>query len=143
MHLNFLTNFNFNFKDDLLKDLEETYASKDLQISETHNSIEHSINQLNEVIKFGERIIHNGNIAEILFLKRHIINQIKHLLSNLPQVENIDTNIKFTTDEKKMEKAISEAFGRFYTPKENKQIVSVYFDFVLFKFKSLILKLSL
>jgi hypothetical protein len=44
----------------------------------------------------------------------------------MPLVDNIDTNIRFVTDEKKMERAVGEAFGRFYTPKENKIDVSFY-----------------
>ena len=121
----------FFLKDELLKELEETHASKEFQISLTHSTIEQSISQLNDVIRFGERIMRNGNIAEILFLKRHIFNQIKYLTSNMPLVDNIDTNIKFVTDEKKMERAIGEAFGRFYTPKENKIDVSFYGLFFL------------
>ena len=126
-----LANFRFFLKDELLKELEETHASKEFQISLTHSNIEQSISQLNDVIRFGERIMRNGNIAEILFLKRHIFNQIKYLTSNMPLVDNIDTNIKFVTDEKKMERAIGEAFGRFYTPKENKIDVSFVFFLIL------------
>lgn len=86
-----------------------------------HNNIDLSINQLNDVIKFSERIIRNGNSSEILLLKKSIVNQIKHLSNTMPQIDSLDTNLKFVTDEKRFEKVVQETFGRFCTQKELKQ----------------------
>lgn len=48
-------------KNEILKELEEKHSSKELGIMDLHNSVDMSINQLNDVIKFSERITRNGN----------------------------------------------------------------------------------
>ena len=48
-------------KNEVLKELEEKHANKELLIMETYNSIDNSISKLNDVVNFIERIIRNGN----------------------------------------------------------------------------------
>ena len=63
---------------------------------------------------------------EILLLKQLIVNQVCYLTDNLPLTDNVDVNLRFLTDQKRFEKAITETFGRFQTQKEFKQTVSCY-----------------
>ena len=56
-----LRNFFFSLKDDILKELDEKHSSKELMIMDMHNTIDISVNRLNECVKFTERILCNGN----------------------------------------------------------------------------------
>lgn len=86
-----------------------------------HNSIEQSKVQLNDLIRFVQRCLTNGNCSEILLLKNLIVNQLRHLTNNLPAVHNLDINLKFHTDIIRFEKAIFDVYGRFMSEKELKQ----------------------
>jgi hypothetical protein len=107
-------------KDELLKELEEKHSNKELLIMDTHHNIDNSIVKLNEAVKFTERILRNGNSSEILLLKKLISNQINHLIETVPQTDNIDTNLKFLSDQQQFQNALNATFGRFCTPKEFK-----------------------
>ena len=48
-------------RDELLRELEEKHSVKELAIMELHNSLDASIGQLTDMVKFVERIIKNGN----------------------------------------------------------------------------------
>jgi len=105
-------------KDDLLRELKEKHASKRQDILDINDNIRTSIEQLNEVIRFVERVLRNGNGSEVSLLRNLIVNQFNFLVNNIPLTESIDVNLKFQSDEKRFEKAIHETFGRFLTQKE-------------------------
>lgn len=44
-----------------MKELEDKHSNKEQIILEMHNSIDQSINQLNDLIKFVQRCLTNGN----------------------------------------------------------------------------------
>ena len=47
------------------------------------------------------------------------------LTNSIPLTDSVDINLKFLTDEKRFEKAITDSFGRFQTLKELKQTVKI------------------
>jgi hypothetical protein len=49
-----------------------------------HNIIDTLTNQLNHCVRYEERVLENGNGAEISILKRLIISQFKHLFGSMP-----------------------------------------------------------
>lgn len=105
-------------KEELLKELQEKHSSKELAIMDLHNSLDTAIGQLNDVVKFVERILKNGNSQEILLNKRLVVSQTKNLFANMPQIDDVDINLRFMTDEKRFERAVNDFFGRFYPFKE-------------------------
>ena len=108
-------------RDQMIKQLEDKHANKQLFLMELHSAIDQSINKFLDVIKFSDRVLRNGNTFEILLLKKSIINQIKYLTSTMPQMDGIDLSLKFVTDEEQFEKSVCESFGRFFSQKELKQ----------------------
>jgi len=48
-------------KDELIKELDERHTSKQMMIMDMHNSIEQSIDRLNDLIKFIQRCLTKGN----------------------------------------------------------------------------------
>lgn len=54
-------------KDDLLRELKEKHASKRQDILDINDNIRTSIEQLNEVIRFVERVLRNGNGYNMIF----------------------------------------------------------------------------
>ncbi|RNA13251.1 brain tumor -like [Brachionus plicatilis] len=110
-----------NRKNQLIKELEDKHANKQLYLMELHAAIDQCIGKFLDVIKFSDRILRNGNTFEILLLKKSIINQIKHLTSTMPQMDGPDFTLKFVTDEQQFERSVRESFGRFFSHKELKQ----------------------
>jgi len=108
-------------KNELINELDEKHSSKQQAITDLHDNVQGSVDQLYEAIQFVERILKNGNSTEILMLKHLIVNQVCYLTDNLPLTDNVDANLKFLTDQKRFEKAIGDTFGRFQTQKELKQ----------------------
>jgi hypothetical protein len=45
----------------MIKELKEEHTQKELLIMDMHNSIGKSINKINDVVEFSDRILKNGN----------------------------------------------------------------------------------
>jgi len=56
-------------------------------------------------------------------LKNTILNQLRYLIENLPEVYKININLKFQSDKIQFEKVLNENYGRFATDKEIKEKV--------------------
>jgi tripartite motif-containing protein 2/3 len=98
-------------RNELTKEMEEKHSNKEASLMDIHNIIDTLTNQLNHCVRYGERVLENGNGAEISMLKRLIISQFKHLFGNMPQMNQMDFCLKFQTDCKKFEKVINDSFG--------------------------------
>jgi hypothetical protein len=107
--------------DEILKELDIKHKNKELLVMDYHNTVDASIARLEEFTAFARRALRNANVCEMLMLRGKMHAQLRHLLGSAPQCDQIDTELKFSTDEKTFQKALDEAFGRFYTPKELKQ----------------------
>lgn len=68
----------------MLNELEDRFKDKQAKLIEMHTQIDASMAKLNDVIKFAERVMQNGNSTEILLMKRAIVNQIRFLVRSLP-----------------------------------------------------------
>ena len=44
-----------------MKELDEKHANKELAIMDLHSSLEVAVNNLNDIVRFTERILKNGN----------------------------------------------------------------------------------
>jgi hypothetical protein len=98
-------------RNELVKEMEEKHSNKEASLIDMHTLIDTLINQLNHCVRYGERVLENGNGAEISMLKRLIITQFKYLLGCMPQMNQMDIYLKFQTDEKKFEKFVYDSFG--------------------------------
>ena len=138
-----------------MKELDDKHSAKESAIIDLDHTMQASIDQLWEVVKFTERVLKNGNryisysqiifsslnfdffstSTEILSLKSLIVKQMHFLTNNLPIIDNVDVNLKFLTDEKRFEKCVQDTFGRFQTQKELKQTVrEKFFNLILENF---------
>lgn len=108
-------------KSNLMKELEEKNSNKECFILEMHNGIDHSVNQLNDLVKFVQRCLVNGNCSEILMLKNLIVNQLRYLTEHLPAVHEIDSGLKFHSERNQFEQAVCSTFGRLISDKEMNQ----------------------
>jgi hypothetical protein len=68
----------------MLNELDDRFKDKQAKLIEMHTQIDASMAKLNDVIKFAERVMQNGNSTEILLMKRAIVNQIRFLVRSLP-----------------------------------------------------------
>lgn len=68
----------------LMQELDERVGERQQKLVEMHTSVESSLSKLADVIKFGDRVMQNGNATEILLMKRAIMNQIRFLINSLP-----------------------------------------------------------
>lgn len=68
----------------MMNELEDRFKDKQAKLVEMHTQIDASMAKLNDVIKFAERVMQNGNSTEILLMKRAIVNQIRFLVRSLP-----------------------------------------------------------
>lgn len=68
----------------LIQELDERVNEKQQKLVDMHASIEAALSKLTDVVKFGERVMQNGNSGEILLMKRVIINQIRFLINSIP-----------------------------------------------------------
>lgn len=68
----------------LMQELDERVGEKQQKLVDMHASIEAALSKLTDVVKFGERVMQNGNSGEILLMKRVIINQIRFLINSIP-----------------------------------------------------------
>lgn len=68
----------------MMNELEDRFKDKQAKLIEMHTQIDASMAKLNDVIKFAERVMQNGNSTEILLMKRAIVNQIRFLVRSLP-----------------------------------------------------------
>lgn len=68
----------------LMNELDERVNEKQRKLVDMHTSVEASLAKLADVIKFGDRVMQNGNATEILLMKRVIMNQIRFLINSLP-----------------------------------------------------------
>jgi hypothetical protein len=98
-------------RNELIKEMDEKHSNKEASLMDIHNIIDTLTNQLNHCVRYGERVLENGNGAEISMLKRLIISQFKHLFGSMPQMNQTDFCLKFQTDCKKFEKVINDSFG--------------------------------
>lgn len=135
----------------LMQELEERTGERQQKLAEVHTSVESALSKLADVVRFGDRVMQNGNATEILLMKRAIMNQIRFLINSLPPNNKysclllslfflfsysliclmilphksldsaLDLNIRFVNDERRFEKSLVDTFGRFYTHKEIKQ----------------------
>ena len=108
-------------RNDLIKEMEEKHSNKESSLMDMHNIIDTLINQLNHCVRYGERVLENGNGAEISMLKRLIVTQFKYLLGCMPQMNQMDVCLKFQTDEKKFAKVISDSFGHIINTNQKQQ----------------------
>ncbi|XP_047121481.1 LOW QUALITY PROTEIN: B-box type zinc finger protein ncl-1-like [Schistocerca piceifrons] len=101
-------------RDKALEDLTKIHKSKELKIMDTYNSIEKTMEKINDACKFTSRLLEHGNIVEILSLKKLVGAQLLYLINNTPKPD-VTTTIEFNTDINKFEDAIKATFGTFTT----------------------------
>ena len=97
-------------KEELLKELDETHAQKELAVMEMHRGVEKAAEKIETASKFTERVLTHGNGVEVLSMKKPIVTQLLMLLDTMPRVIT-DVNIEFRVDPKSFAVALLPACG--------------------------------
>lgn len=99
-------------KDEMLEQLETVHSSTELEIMDLYHNIEKAVEQIEDGCKFTERVLKNGNMVEVLLMKKNIRQQLLTLLNNIPRPE-VNVKIEFVTDSDHFRRSVKEAFGHF------------------------------
>ena|SRR6218665_3684233 len=96
----------------MLEQLETVHSSTELEIMDLYHNIEKAVEQIEDGCKFTERVLKNGNMVEVLLMKKNIRQQLLTLLNNIPRPE-VNVKIEFVTDSDHFRRSVKEAFGHF------------------------------
>lgn len=101
-------------RDDALTELNELYHERELKVMDTTHRVGKDISMLEDACKFTTRLLENGNIMEVMYLKKLVSTQLLNLINNTPKPEKI-YSIEFESDFEKFEQSIKSVFGQFRT----------------------------
>lgn len=101
-------------RDEALKELNELYHERELKVMDTTHRVGKDISMLEDACKFTSRLLENGNIMEVMYLKKLVSTQLLNLINNTPKPEKI-YSLEFESDFEKFEQTIKSVFGQFRT----------------------------
>lgn len=110
--------------DDALKQLNELYHERELKVMDMTERVGKDISMLEDACKFTSRLLDNGTVAEIMYLRKTVGTQLLNLINNAPKPEK-KYSIEFQADFNEFESTAKKIYGRFRTesteskPKEN------------------------
>lgn len=107
-------------RDDAIKELNQLHHERELKVMDMTEQVGKGINMLEDACKFTARLLENGTVTEIMYLRKIVGSQLFNLISNTPKKEKT-YSIEFQSDFNEFEKVIKSAFGKFITEnsKEN------------------------
>lgn len=101
-------------RDDALNELNELYHERELKVMDMTHRVGKDVSLVEDACKFTSRLLENGNIMEIMYLKKLVSTQLLNLINNTPNVEK-NYSIEFNSDFEKFEQTIKNVFGHFRT----------------------------
>lgn len=81
---------------------------------DTTHRVGKDISMMEDACKFTTRLLENGNITEVMYLKKIVSTQLLNLINNTPKPEKVYT-IEFESDFDKFEQTMKNVFGQFRT----------------------------
>lgn len=108
----------------MLDELETVHSSTELEIMDMYHNIEKAVEQIEDGCKFTERVLKNGNMVEVLLMKKNIRQQLLMLLNNIPRPD-VNVKIEFVTDSDRFRRSIKEVFGHFKKSEEYQEKVGL------------------
>lgn len=102
------------FRDESLKQLNELYHERELKVMDMTERVGKDINMMEDACKFASRLLENGTVAEIMYLRKTVGTQLLNLINNAPKPEK-KYSIEFHTDLSEFEEAVRKLFGTFRT----------------------------
>lgn len=101
-------------RDEALSELNELYHDRELKVMDTTHRVGKDISMMEDACKFTTRLLENGNIMEVMYMKKVVSTQLLNLVNNTPKPEKI-YSIEFESDFEKFEETIKNVFGQFRT----------------------------
>lgn len=101
-------------RDEALSELNELYHERELKVMDMTHRVGKDISLVEDACKFTSRLLENGNIMEIMYLKKIVSTQLLNLINNTPKPEK-NYSIEFESDFEKFEQTIKNVFGQFRT----------------------------
>jgi len=101
-------------RDGALKELSELHHERELKVMDMTERVEKYITLLDDACKFTSRLMENGTIAEIMYLRKTVGTQLLNLINNTPKPEKT-FSLEFQADFNEFEKTVKTIFGKFRT----------------------------
>lgn len=101
-------------RDNILKELNELHHERELKIMDMTERVEKYISDLEDACKFTSRLMENGTIAEIMYLRNTVGARLLNLNANTPKPEKT-FSVEFYADFNEFEKTVKTVFGKFRT----------------------------
>lgn len=101
-------------KDDALENLNNLYHERELIIMQETDELGKTIDNLEDASRFTARLLENGTIPEMMYLRKIVASRLLSLNSKTPKVEKC-FSIEFKSDFAKFEKLAKDQFGKFST----------------------------
>lgn len=106
-------------RDNVLNELNELHHERELKIMDLTEKVEKDISLLEDACKFTSRLMENGTIAEIMYLRNTVGTQLLNLINNTPKPEKT-FSLEFHADFNEFELIVKRIFGKFQT--ENTEV---------------------
>lgn len=101
-------------RDDALKELNLLHHERELKVMDMTEQVGKGVDMLEDACKFTSRLLENGTVTEIMYLRKTVGSQLLNLISNTPKQDKT-YSIEFHSDFNEFEKVIKTAFGCFIT----------------------------
>ena len=101
-------------RDNTLEELNQLYHERELKYMDMTERVGKDINMLEDASKFASRLLENGTVGEIMYLRKIVGTQLLNLINNTPISETkffVEFHTKFT----EFENSIKHLFGTFTT----------------------------
>lgn len=101
-------------RDDALDELNELYHERELKIMKENNEVGKTIDNLEDACRFAAKLLENGTVQEMMYLKQVVAKRLTQLLNSTPKFEH-SFNIEFRTDFNRFGTIVKQHFGTFAT----------------------------
>ncbi|CAG9856619.1 unnamed protein product [Phyllotreta striolata] len=101
-------------KDDIIEELNKLYHERELKIMKETDELGKTIDNMEDACKFTSRLLENGTVPEMMYLRKVVASRLIELSSKSPKLEKCYT-IEFKSDLDKFDNVVKNNFGRFAT----------------------------
>ncbi|KAK9758969.1 B-box zinc finger [Popillia japonica] len=101
-------------RDTALEELNKLYRERELKVMDMTEKVGKDISMLEDACKFASRLLENGTVAEIMYLRNIVGTQLLNLINNTLKPEK-KYFIEFHTEFNEFESSIRNLYGKFQT----------------------------
>ncbi|XP_057651970.1 B-box type zinc finger protein ncl-1 isoform X1 [Diorhabda carinulata] len=101
-------------RDEILEELNKLYHERELKIMKETDELGKTINNMEDACKYTSRLLENGTIPEMMYLRKVVASRLIALNSKSPKFEK-NYLVEFKSDLEKFGFVIKNNFGRFVT----------------------------